>query len=534
MSESGSTSATDELRKRWHDSKPTKTELEKAQYGIDEYRPSYPDSTGWPAMRKLKAIFILCTGYIAFWVYYSLRVRDGLVPQIPIIDGLAFLDVIGMSSLALGMLWKLNEGCFSDFRIILEPFLVIYHGRLFRSMLRIRRIKQIYPLAPEVEITADDLAGDLAAPKTDTKIIWSTKKPTRFIADESTAKDVGGGITRTTLRQVEDSAPKTDPPVKKKTKVSKNDSLRPSSIAEMKELVSDILQEEPVEFKDNVDMGVELEKRFVELVRSVNLDAFVNLAETPKFPALFITDYPVESPTGEAKGIQFGFHDFYQKTYVWDKKNSSSSSWAIGVHLDDFRFHVWNKGKKKYDLKFAPIFYVAFSDGNLDDLLMQLWPKDREERQKRRAIIDARELATHAKSAYTATLAEELIIRDKMHTGIIDAKDKEINQLQRQSTKGSKKVIARGLRYAVLAGEALDDSNLDRLRAIFSKGAIKYILYLIIAIFVFVGFLLVLQILTGIQFFNIPPPGNGGGTPDDGADIYDPSSILFSLIRWLL
>jgi len=504
MSESGTTSATDELRKRWEASKPSKSELEKARYSIDEYRPMNPDSKGWPAMRKLKILFILGITYIGFWVWYMMRVAERVISPNSYVDAFGFLIVIGLSSLALGVMWKLNEGCFSDFRIILEPFLVVKNGKLCRSMLRIKRITQIYPLAPEIVITAEDLEGALSRPKPP-------------------------GPERT-----EPPTPKKDPDDRSEGAKKHNptgSTLRPSSIEEMVELFQDILHEDPTPFKDNVVTGVELERRFVDLVKSVNLDMFVNLAETPDFPAIFLTDYPVESPSGEAKAIQFGFHDFFQKTYIWDKKNSNSSSWGICVHIDDFRFHVWNSGKKKYELKFAPIFYVAFSDGNLDDLLTQLFPRDRKEQKKRRPIEDAKTLAQGAKDAYTATLAEELIIRDKMHTGIIDAKDKEIEVLERQNTKGAKKIVARGLRWMVLAGESMDESGLDKLKAIFSKGAIKWIVYLIFGIFVFMGFLLLLQVLTGIQFYTLPSGGGGGGVPGGNPEPYTPGSLIIGLLR---
>jgi len=373
-------------------------------------------------------------------------------------------------------------------------------------MLRIRKIRQIYPLAPDVEITADDLNGKLSEPK-----------PVPDPKTKKTKKDPKAD-------QVTDEI--------KKAKTPTGEFLRPSSIQEMIELFQDILEEDPKPFQDNVEMAVELETRFVELVRSVKLEKFVNLADTPDFPAIFITDYPVESPTGEAKQIQFGFHDFFQKTYIWDKKNSSSSSWAVAVHLEDYRFWKWNDGKKEYELRFAPIFYVAFSDGNLEDLLLQLWPKDRELQKKQRPIEEARYLAQQAKDAYTATLAEELIIRDKMHTGIIDAKDKEINQLQRQNTKGAKKIVAQGMRWMVLAGESMDESNLDRLKAIFSKGAIKWLVILVCGVLVFLGFLLLLQFLTGIQFFDLPT-GGGGDTYTDPTP-YNPARILVDGFRLVI
>ena len=319
--------------------------------------------------------------------------------------------------------------------------------------------------------------------------------------------------------------PKTDTVSKKPIETS--DNLRPSSISEMMDLFKDILAEEPKPFEDSVDMAVELERRFVDLVQNIGLQKYVHIADTPDYPALIITDYPVEPPTGTGSQTQFGFHNFYQKTYIWDKQNPSSSSWAVSVHLDDYRFYAWNEGKKKFELKFAPIFYVAFSDGNLDYLLTNLYPTNN------RNIEAARLMAQQSKDAYTATLAEELIIRDKMSTGIIDSKDKEIDQLKRQNTKGAKKIAAQAIRWMELAGESMSDSNLDRLRAIFSKGAVRTFGYIIGGILVFMGFLLVLQLLTGMQFYTLPNGGSPGGDPTD-PEPYIPGLIISTLLGMIL
>ena len=473
--------------------KVRRSTLEEAEFTYPESTPWGEETEGMPSSAKIGVLAVPLLIAVLYWLY-----RLGLewrysVPVDPLTTMLGQVSAFFGSVLILSIFWKLNEGAFSDFRAgIVSPMLIFAPrlGKAIPSRYRIKRATQIYPLSDKVLDTAEEAEAEA---------VRLELEAAKRALEEAQAKKKK---VEEDVKEILDSAFKAPVP-----QARQDQRRRPSSIEEVMQLIQETLGEVPPVLKPDTTISAELLREYTDMIRRTHMELYATFTESPVYDAVWLSERPlVGTGVDAAHGfefLEFAFHDWVQKTYIYQKRNSAAT-WGVVIEIAITRHYVLIG--KEWKMRYVPIFYVAASDGAIAAILSGM-------KAPGARTLPYEEEIQAAKDAMTVTLAEKLISLTSNQTATINRLENDLTVAKRQEKKFAKRVIREGLQNIELAKSAGDEGTGATIMRLLGGSATKMVFRLIMLLIVAFVILVAIQLLTGIRIFPFISTGAGAGGP---------------------
>lgn len=271
------------------------------------------------------------------------------------------------------------------------------------------------------------------------------------------------------------------------------------------------------EIRDPIKEAINLKLEFIRIVRSLDSKFTYSIMECAgDLNVLVISRFSLTGGDDEAHEggfVEFRDHPLVQRTYVYQGVNEHGT-WGVFTHLADYKYIEVPERKfllagKEERVRYAPIAFLNYSDGQAE--------MDDEQIRKERWTPTGADIL-QAELVYGASVAEKSLETIKLLTQTVSRLKETIKSIWREAMDWAKGVIAKAVEKIVLEERLRREPGLRTwLTTLFSKSSVKYFVYLLgaIGLYILVAFVIG-QIWPHIQLWpwGGEPAGGGGTTPD--------------------
>jgi len=531
-----------------------KSEIVAATYEVPNLGPWDMNFKGMPRFGKI-AGFAFLGGLYVIGVYAA--GRWGLLTGL-LYERMMSLGIVAGFVVVAMLMWifiSLNWGTFSRYKRVID----YYWRRLDNSPIRkgefrVERMVQIWPLSQErLERYAKQLEDELyrervadmpqllalpyigakteklfSAAGFDTVLKVAQARPeelTKVKGITLEKADILIGAAKDLLNTIHDKKQKLDEDELEEKAAAAVEELteleKLSSTYRLDRMISQIrgIRKMP-DMRDPVKEAIDLKLEFIRIVRSLDSKFTYTIMECAG--DLYILVISRFSLTGgddeEREGgfVEFRDHNLIQRTYVYQGENQHGT-WGVFTHLADYKYIEVPETKyllagKEERVKFAPIAFLNYSDGQAE--------LDDEQIRKERWTPTGQDIL-QAELVYGASVAEKCLENIKLLTQTVSRLKESIKSIWREAMDWAKGVIAKAVEKIMLEEKLRKETGLKTWFVnLFSKSSVKYFVYLmgLIGLYIIVGF--ALHEFANIHFWPWADPA-GGGAPTQ-PDPYNP------------
>lgn len=267
--------------------------------------------------------------------------------------------------------------------------------------------------------------------------------------------------------------------------------------------------------KDDVKEVMALRKRFMEVIKCLDLDYYVTLLECEgNIYPLVISDSQLFGGGTKSEYGEFSIHKLSVRSWLpWAARTVRNACLGAALYLTDYKFYkvpdqkLAIGRKKDEEVKFAPIIYITHSDGKSKAVKDQYRHGEKLETPTQNDVLQAEVI-------YASSVADDLFERNKLLTSHLDRRSKSDKELKREHENTSKGTVDQGIRHMRRTGRAGTGGLLSGLSGMRGFTFGKYVFYSIIVVMSFLGLIAILQMFGALDLGWFQPPNNGTETGD--------------------
>lgn len=521
-----------------------RSELVAATYEVPNLGPWDMNFQGMPKFGKIGiGVFLGALYVIAIYALSRLNILIG--PLLERLWALAIVFGFAVVAMAMWILISLNWGTFSRYKRVIDYYWRSIDGRPIRKgEFRVEKLTQIWPASGErlereasrledelyqerVAETPQLLALPYIGPKTerlfcaagfDTVVKVARAKPEELITIKGITKDNADVIIAsakdliTTIhkkkQQLDDDVLEQEA-AKAVTDLTELEKL--SSTYRLDRMISQIrgIKKAP-EMRDPIKEAIDLKLEFIRIVRRLDSKFTYTIMQCAgDLYVLVISRFSLTG--GDDAERQGGFvehrdHSLTQRTYVFQGINEHGT-WGIYTHLADYKYievpaTPYLLSGKDEKVKFAPIAFLNYSDGQAE--------LDDEQIRKERWTPTGEDIL-QGELVYGASVAEKCLENIKLLTQTVSRLKETIASIWREAMDWAKGVIAKAVEKILLEERLRKETGLKTWFVnLFSKTSVKYFVYLMGLIGLYIILAFALHQLANINLWPWTNPAEGG------------------------